>query len=400
MAAIPFYDQFQAVSEWCDGEGIAAGFPTCEQTATADPYIFNHIVVLLRNNDVALSNPTAGQLGVDPYSVALTPGRWREAFTSANAYAHNQNFFHGFPTFQRMEGPDGPRFVVVLIRSTGPRPAGNGVTWRDIPAEEVFPEVPPGASSFLSLPPETWMQRLNAWAIGHNQGAALPTGWTANYGGKWFVGTVLFEDSTVPSRVQLSGTELGYYQELCAQQAQWQEPTTTGSVRVIASSDSVAYPAPLAVDEAPFGDPIYAEPGKVDYLRCVAQRIDGAVIAILARGPDAVRLEMRPRQDNRRFVYFGNRTDFGAWIVAHRFNFDTQEGEGEVISYHRRPGEPEQFAFELTTGPPGLGQIQAHTVGFVKQGILGIALPIMSFAYSTFIRLSTGMDLWFSWVLP
>jgi hypothetical protein len=139
MANIHFYDQFQAVSERCNREGIAAGFPTCEQTATADPYIFNHIVVLLRNNDVALSNPTAGQLGIDPYSVVLTPGRWREGFTSANAYAHGQNFFHGFPTFQRIESADGLRFVVVLIRSTGPRPAGNGVTWRDIPAEEVFP---------------------------------------------------------------------------------------------------------------------------------------------------------------------------------------------------------------------------------------------------------------------
>jgi hypothetical protein len=99
------------------------------------------------------------------------------------------------------------------------------------------------------------MQRLNEWAIGHNQGAALPTGWTANYGGRWFVGTVLFENSTVSSRVRLSGTELGYIQELCAQQAQLQVPTATGSVRVIASSDSVAYPATLAVDEAPFGDP-------------------------------------------------------------------------------------------------------------------------------------------------
>jgi hypothetical protein len=107
---------------------------------------------------------------------------------------------------------------------------------------------------------------------------------------------------------------------------------------------------------------------------------------------------MRPRQDNRRLVYFGNGTNFGAWIVAHRFNFDTQEGEGEVISYYRRPGEREQFAFELTSGPPGPGQIQAHTVGFVKQGILGIALPIMSFAYSTLMRISTGMDLWFTWV--
>jgi hypothetical protein len=209
----------------------------------------------------------------------------------------------------------------------------------------------------------------------------------------------LFEDSAV-TRVRLSGTELDYYQEICSQQSQWQEPTTTGSARVVAASDAVAYPATLAVDEAPFGDPLYAEPEKVDYFRCVAQRTGSCVIGILSKGADGVLLEMRPRNDNRRFVYFGNRINTGAWIVAHRFNSVTQEGEGEVISYYRLPGEQEEFAFELTTGEAGPGQIQANTVGFVKQGFVGIALPMMSFAYSTFMRLSTGMDLRFTWAAP
>ena len=77
---------------------------------------------------------------------------------------------------------------------------------------------------------------------------------------------------------------------------------------------------------------------------------------------------------------------------------ETQEGAGEVVSYYRAPGQlPEALAFELTTGTAGPGQIQADTVGFVKQGLLGIAHPFMSFAYSTFTRLSAGMDVYLGW---
>jgi len=396
MAKIGFVDQFKGVSEWARGRNVYAAFPTCAETPTSDPYIFDHGVVTLQLSDVSLGNPTAQQLGIDPSTASLRPERWRDLFTSANAYARSLGFFHAFVTFEQMDSPDGPRFGIVLIRSTGPQPGGNGIIWRDIPAEEVFPEVPAGASSFLSLSPETWMQRLDAWAASNGLGGALPTGWFANYQGQWVLGAVLF-DTSAASRVRVSGIELGYDQEICGRQSKWISPPS-GSANIIATSDSVAYPAPPAVDDAPFGDRLYMEPYKVDYFRCLAQRTGEARIAIFGSYPDAVRLLMRPRADERRRIFFGNGRTTGGWIVAHRFDFEAQEGVGEVVSYYRAPRQPsEEFAFELTTGTAGPGQIQAHTVGFVQQGFIGIAHPFMSFAYSTFMRLSAGMDVYFGW---
>ncbi|WP_306216271.1 hypothetical protein, partial [Actinoplanes sp. RD1] len=276
-----------------------------------------------------------------------------------------------------------------------------GVTWRDVPAAEVFPEIPPGASGFLQLSGATWLRRVDAWATANGFGAALPTGWAAAPGGGWVVGVVLFEAAAV-QRVPVSGEALGYHQELCAREANWSEPDApeTGSVTAIASADGIASPAPLAINEAPFGDPLFAEPGKVAYLRCVARRNGSAVIAVLAQGPDAVRLVMRPRQDSRRVVFFANSASKGAWIVAHRFNFSTNAGMGEVASFYRREGAGVAQAFDITTGTAGAGRVQAHTVGFVKQGLFGVALPIMSFSWSTFLGLSAGMDLTFTWVSP
>ena len=155
-------------------------------------------------------------------------------------------------------------------------------------------------------------------------GGALPTGWFANYQGRWVVGAVLF-DTSAATRVRVSGAELGYYQEICSRQANWYGPTT-GSAHIIATSDSVAYPATLAVDEAPFGVRLFAEAGKVDYFRCVAQRTGEAVIAVFGDYPDAVRLLLRPRGDGRRLIYFGNGTTSGGWIVAHRFCRDAGGG--------------------------------------------------------------------------
>jgi hypothetical protein len=277
------------------------------------------------------------------------------------------------------------------------------VTWQDIPAADVFPPDPTGgmlgSSYFLHFPAEIWMQRLNVWARNHNQAAALPTGWAANHGGGWVVGTVLFEAKAVTIQ-SILGTDLGFVPELCGKQAQWIGDPGAGSPAGANPLIGTADPAPLAVDEAPFGDRLFAEPAKVDYFRCYAQRTGSAVIAVFAIGPDAIRMEMRPRTDNRRLVYFGNGTSAGAWIVAHRFNPLTLQDGGEVASFYRLPGAGEAFAFELTTGVPGPGQIQANTVGFVKQGVLGIAHPIMSFAYSTFQRFSLGMNLSFTWVKP
>jgi hypothetical protein len=62
-----------------------------------------------------------------------------------------------------------------------------------------------------------------------------------------------------------------------------------------------------------------------------------------------------------------------------------------------RSRKQSRFAFELTTGVPLPGQTVAHSVGFVKQGFLGVAYGVMSFAWSTFIRLSPGMNLRFVW---
>jgi len=247
-SSFSFYDQFLSANDWCNRNGGGgAAFPTCVKTASTDPYTYRHGTILLKYTDISLANPTADELGIDPSILETSPERWREVFTAANLYAHAHNAFHGFPTFQRSEASDGIRFWVALIRGTGPGPAGNGVTWRDIPAEEVFPEAPAGVSSFLSLSPQMWMQQLDAWALAHDQGAALPTGWTANYGGKWVVGAVLFEPSSV-ARVLLSGTELDYYTEICGKESKWPLPTTaTGSVHIVASSDSLAPPAPLVV---------------------------------------------------------------------------------------------------------------------------------------------------------
>jgi hypothetical protein len=73
------------------------------------------------------------------------------------------------------------------------------------------------------------------------------------------------------------------------------------------------------------------------------------------------------------------------------------ESAGEVASFWLGPGSNPRFAFELTTGVPLPGQTVAHSVGFVTQGFLGVAYGVMSFAWSTFIRLSPGMNLRFVW---
>ncbi len=119
MARIGLADQFRGVSHWARGRNIYAAFPTCVQSPTGDPFIFDHGVVLLRLSDVSLGNPTAQQLGFVPSALPVTPERWRDLFTSANAHARSLGFFHAFATFEQTDAPDGPRFGIVLILKQG-----------------------------------------------------------------------------------------------------------------------------------------------------------------------------------------------------------------------------------------------------------------------------------------
>jgi hypothetical protein len=78
---------------------------------------------------------------------------------------------------------------------------------------------------------------------------------------------------------------------------------------------------------------------------------------------------VKPRTDGRTLVFFGNYSDAGAWIVAHRLNAAMTETVGEVNNVWRAPGISPQFAFEVTTRAATPGQTVAP-IGFVKQGYL------------------------------
>jgi len=388
-----FEAQFQAVSEWCTRTGRQPGFPTCENEQSPAPHVLTHRVIVFNPGVAERRLVPVANIG-DPTHTDPNWVAWRQRFTSANLFAHSAGFFDGFPDFTQDESEyEGTRLGVILLREA------TGVTWQDVPALELLPPPDPLTAAldpayFVSYPAESWLQLTNQWAREHGFVAGIPTGWIAEYAGTWVVGVVLLGADAASSQL-VDGTEL-MPAEVCGQLTNSDGPTApgqpSGSGNIFVG---VAAPAPLAVDDAPFGGRLFADAADVDWVRCMATRLGSVTVGLANHAT----LTMAPRTDGRTLVYFANFSQAGTWIVGHRLNTVTIEDAGEVVSFWLGQGSQETFAFEPTqSGLAAPGQVSVHSVGFVTQGIAGIAQPVMSFAWSTYMRLSPGMNLAFTWI--
>lgn len=379
---------FQGVGDWCERTGKRGGFPTGERGPSASPYVDVYRVIELASHVVEQRVVPVTEIGIDLNYPDPNWAAWRQAFTAVNAYAHSQGFFHGFCDFSRVYSNQGVKLRVNLMREV------DGVSWQDVPTTEIFPDPPP-LPTFVNREGQEWMLYTNLWARNHGFMAGIPTGWYAAPGGTWVVGVVLLQSQAGTVHF-VHGNEM-FVEEECGLQTNpplpWSTPSTTGSGF---PPIGTAAPAPLPIDDAPFGHRLFVVANAVDYLRCLAQRTGEARIPLLAPG-EGVLMVMTPRPDGRTLIFFGNHSTAGAWIVAHRLNAAMDGTAGEFAKLWLGPGSNPQFAFEVTTGVAGPGQTMAHSVGLVKQGILGVAYGVMSFAWSTFIRLSPGMNLRFVW---
>lgn len=387
-------DSFQGVGDWCERTGKGGGFPTGERGPSASPYVWVYRLIELGSSVVEQRVVPVVDLGLDLAHPDPTWAPWRQGFTAANAYAHSQGFFHAFPDYRRVSSTLGVKLRLNLIKEL----PGNGVSWQDVPAADIFPSSAPlPVESFVNHEGLDWMLYTNLWARNHTFMAGIPTGWVAQYNSTWVMGVVLFQ-SQVGTPHFVHGNEL-FTEEACALEVNPPpNATTTAAGGPGNPLIGVAEPATLAIDESPFDTRLFAVASFVDYFRCYARRTGEARIALMT--PDlmeAVLMIVTPRLDGRTLVFFGNQSTAGAWIVAHRLNAAMTQSVGEVASVWRAPGGTPQFAFEVTTGAATSGQIVAHSIGFVKQGTLGVANPIMSFAWSTFLRFAPGMNLTFVW---
>jgi hypothetical protein len=385
---------FGGVGSWSERTGKRGSFPTGEDGPTASPHVSVYRIVELGAGVVEQRFVRAVDIGLDPYYPDPNWAGWRQTFTAVNAYAHSQGFFHGFPDFHRLFSDQVLRLRVYLLK------AGSGISWQDVPATEIFPDPAPlPVQSFVNREGMDWMRYINLWARSHGFMAGLPTGWTAQYDGTWVVGVVLLQSQAGTVHF-VHGNEI-FDEEECALQTNPppMAPTPSAPLGFAFPPVGTSEVAELAIDEAPFGTRIHAPAAFVDYARCLVQR-KGALSVPLLGGPnrsEGIRMDMRPRTDGRTLVFFGNESTAGAWIVGHQLNAGQTETVGEVASSWRARGTLPTFAFEVTTGVPAPGQTVIHSIGFVKQGILGVADPVMSFSWSSFLRLSPGMNLTFVW---
>jgi hypothetical protein len=265
----------------------------------------------------------------------------------------------------------------------------NSIEWRDVEARDVFKdpeqEASLGPTCFLTYAGDEWMQRVNVWARDNNFVAAMPTGWFANQAGKWVVGLVLFHKNAA-HLIDVPGDEL-FVDEKCAKE--------------VGSAGTGEQPLPgNFLDTHPFGTQLFVGPAERRYWRCLATSAGEATFALFERvqtgSPSSARMVLTPRTDTRTRLFFANETGGGAWLVGHELNAAETASEGEKERFYLPGGlasKQERFAFETTRGFTQGGARRIHSVGFVKQGVLGIARPIMSFTWSTFINLSPGMNI-------
>ena len=119
VARIGLADQFSGVSQWARGRNIYAAFPTCVQSPTSDPFIFDHGVVLLRLSDVSLGNPTAQQLGFVSVEPARDSGKLARSLHVGQCVRALPRVLPRVVAFEQTDAPDGPRFGIVLILKQG-----------------------------------------------------------------------------------------------------------------------------------------------------------------------------------------------------------------------------------------------------------------------------------------
>lgn len=181
----PTFDQrFREANDWCVRGGYAGGYPTCHQANYGDNRGTVHGVVALPAHAVEWRDVPAWEMG-NP-----NPNDHRLRLASANGYAYQRNYLHGFPNFHHANYGQGTVYGTLLVRKG---PTGGNVLplaqWQDVPVQQILGK----NANPNAFPIDQWFRGAHLFAINSNLWAgAMPTGHSANYGGQWVMGVVTF----------------------------------------------------------------------------------------------------------------------------------------------------------------------------------------------------------------
>lgn len=154
--------------------------------------------------------------------------------------------------------------------------------------------------------------------------------------------------------------------------------------------------APLAItQDAPFGYPLHAGPHEmIQYVRCMATLApSGARVGLFC--PNAgIAMDLKSNRTlvpNTSRIFAKNTSDWGKWFVTH-------SSTGETASRWVERGTTSPQYLYTISDPWQQGTVLAGTMGFVRTGLFGVAVPECSFTWTSFWLLAQQMDITYTWV--